>query len=168
MGKTVGKGSAAAMDHGKPDRVLLLYEQLRAGKAVNKAEAAGEYGVTERSIQRDIGALRVFFSEQAAQRGVSAEIVYDRGRKGLVLEGVRDPIMTNSKILLESRAFRKEDMASLLDRLPTAEAVSREERGAVVEAEIYGKGILACDSIGSIQCRPPTPQMREPPSPITG
>lgn len=111
------------MDNGKLDRVLLLYEQLRAGRAVNKAEAAGEYGVTERSIQRDIDALRAFFSEQAAQRGVTAEIVYDRARKGFVLEGAQDPIMTNSeilavsKILLESRAFRREDMAALLDKL---------------------------------------------------
>lgn len=111
------------MDNGKLDRVLLLFEQLRSGKAVNKAEAAGEYGVTERSIQRDIDALRAFFSEQAAQRGVQMEIVYDRGQKGFVLEGARDPLMTNSeilavsKILLESRAFRREDMNALLDKL---------------------------------------------------
>lgn len=111
------------MDNGKLDRVLLLYEQLRSGKAVNKTEAAGEYGVTERSIQRDVDALRAFFSEQTARRGISAGIVYDRARKGFVLEGARDPVMTNSeilavsKILLESRAFRKEDMGALLDKL---------------------------------------------------
>lgn len=111
------------MDNGKLDRVLLLYEQLRAGKTVNKTEAAGEYGVTERSIQRDIDTLRAFFSEQAARRGVTAEIVYDRARKGFILQGAQDPIMTNSeilavsKILLESRAFQKEDMGALLDKL---------------------------------------------------
>lgn len=125
MEKIVEKDGAAAMDNGKLDRVLLLYERLRAGKVVNKAEAAGECGVTERSIQRDIDALRAFFSEQAAQRGVAAEIMYDRARKGFVLEGARDPIMTNSeilavsKILLESRAFRREDMGALLDKLIT-------------------------------------------------
>ena len=125
MEKIVEKDGAAAMDNGKLDRVLLLYERLRAGKVVNKAEAAGECGVTERSIQRDIDALRAFFSEQAAQRGVAAEIMYDRARKGFVLEGARDPIMTNSeilavsKILLESRAFRREDMGALLDKLTT-------------------------------------------------
>ena len=138
MEKIFGKGRLAAMDNGKLDRVLLLYEQLRAGKAVNKAEAAGEYGVTERSIQRDIDALRAFFSEQAAHRGVSAEIVYDRARKGFVLEGAQDPVMTNSeilavsKILLESRAFRKEDMASLLDKL-IAGCVPRENMKLVSE-----------------------------------
>lgn len=111
------------MDNGKLDRVLLLYEQLRAGKTVNKTEAAGEYGVTERSIQRDIDTLRAFFSEQAARRGVTAEIVYDRARKGFILQGAQDPIMTNSeilavsKILLESRAFRKENMTVSTPRL---------------------------------------------------
>lgn len=111
------------MDGGKLDRILLMYERLRSGKAVNKAEVAGEFGVTERSIQRDIDALRAFFSEQTARKGVTAEIVYDRGKKGFVLKGAQDPIMNNSeilavsKILLESRAFRKEDMAFLLDKL---------------------------------------------------
>lgn len=110
-------------DNTKIDRLLMIYEQLRSGKVVNKASVAAEYGVTERSIQRDIDTLRIFFSEQAARCGVFAEIVYDRSRKGFVLDGVHDPIMSNgeilavSKILLESRAFTKERMSLLLDKL---------------------------------------------------
>lgn len=46
-----------AADSAKIDRVLMIYEQLRSGKAVNKAAAAAEYGVTDRSIQRDIDTL---------------------------------------------------------------------------------------------------------------
>lgn len=112
-----------AADNTKIDRVLMIYEQLRSGKAVNKVAAAAEYGVTERSIQRDIDTLRTFFSELAARQGSSAEIVYDRARKGFILGGVHDPVMSNgeilavSKILLESRAFTKEEMSLLLDKL---------------------------------------------------
>lgn len=112
-----------AADSAKIDRVLMIYEQLRSGKAVNKAAAAAEYGVTDRSIQRDIDTLRAFFSEQTARQGEATEIVYDRARKGFVLGGAHDPIMSNgeilavSKILLESRAFTKERMSKLLDKL---------------------------------------------------
>lgn len=110
-------------DNTKIDRLLMIYGQLRSGKVVNKASIAAEYGVTERSVQRDIDTLRMFFSEQAARCGVPAEIVYDRTRKGFVLDGAHDPIMSNgeilavSKILLESRAFTKEEMSLLLDKL---------------------------------------------------
>lgn len=112
-----------AADNTKIDRVLMIYEQLRAGRAVNKVTAAAEFGVTERSIQRDIDTLRAFFSEQTARQGGSAEIVYDRAKKGFVLDGVHDPVMSNaeilavSKILLESRAFSGEEMSLLLDKL---------------------------------------------------
>ena len=112
-----------AADNTKIDRVLMIYEQLRSGKVVNKAAVAAEYGVTERSIQRDIDTLRAFFSEQAARQGGSTEIVYDRARKGFVLDGVRNSVMSNgeilavSKILLESRAFTKDEMSLLLDKL---------------------------------------------------
>lgn len=126
------------VDSGKLDRALLLYERLRSGKTVNKAETAGEFGVTERSIQRDIDALRAFFAEQAAWKGVVAEILYDRAKKGFILKGAQDPAMSNSeilavsKILLESRAFRKEDMVSMLDKL-IAGCVPQENTKLVAE-----------------------------------
>lgn len=110
-------------DSSKIERILMIYEQLRSGKAVNKTEAAEHYGVGERSIQRDIDTLRAFLSEQTARKGIAMDIVYDRKRKGFVLQGVQSPIMTNSeilavsKILLESRAFSREEMSRILDKL---------------------------------------------------
>ena len=75
-----------------------------------------------RTIQRDIDDIRAWLSEHA-QGGDVREIIYDRKRRGFVLTGGQFPMMTNgeilgvSKILLESRAFPKQKMKELLDKL---------------------------------------------------
>lgn len=55
-------------DNTKIDRVPMSYEQLRSGRAVNKA--AAEFGVTERSIQRGIDTLRAFFRSRPPAKEV--------------------------------------------------------------------------------------------------
>lgn len=107
----------------KAGRVLELYQQLILGQTVQKSDAAVRYGVDERSIQRDIDDIRAFLDEQATVTGERITVAYDRQKKGFVLEGRQSPLMTNSeilavsKILLESRAFSKEDMSVILDKL---------------------------------------------------
>ncbi len=44
----------------KVSRVLALYSQLLAGQTIQKPAAAQQYGVNERSIQRDIEDIRAF------------------------------------------------------------------------------------------------------------
>ena len=44
----------------KVSRVLALYSQLLGGRTIQKAAAAQQYGVNERSIQRDIEDIRAF------------------------------------------------------------------------------------------------------------
>lgn len=43
--------------NGKIERVLGIYTKLLNGYIVNKAAEANEYGVNERSIQRDVDVL---------------------------------------------------------------------------------------------------------------
>ena len=103
-------------------RVLDLYRRLCEGHVINKQEEAQRFGVDERSIQRDIDDIRAFFSEML-QEGDTREIVYDRTKRGFVLNNYRSPLMTNgeilavSKILLESRALPKSEMIAVLDKL---------------------------------------------------
>ena len=103
-------------------RILDLYRRLCEGRVISKAEESARFGVDERSIQRDIDDIRAYFSE-LAKEGDEREIPYDRARKGFVLKNYQSPLMTNgeilavSKILLESRAFTKEDMSTVLDKL---------------------------------------------------
>ena len=107
----------------KNSRVLDLYQRLCAGRTIRKSEEALRFGVDERSIQRDIDDIRAFLEARAAEAGDTRTVVYDRKKKGFILQGGQSPLMTNSeilavsKILLESRAFCKEEMSSILDKL---------------------------------------------------
>lgn len=52
------------MDNGKIDRVLGLYLKFMQGLLVNKAEEALNYGVNERTIQRDKMILEITWKRQ--------------------------------------------------------------------------------------------------------
>lgn len=110
--------------HSKNARVLDIYERLCAGEIINKSEEALRFGVDQRSIQRDIDDIRAFLDERAvADAGDTRRVVYDRKKAGFLLSGCQSPLMTNSeilavsKILLESRAFTKKEMSTVLDKL---------------------------------------------------
>lgn len=108
---------------GKNERVLDIYTRLLNGETVNKFEAASRYGVNEKSIQRDIDDIRDFFSQKLLEDGQGKAVVYNRKTGGYYLETRNQMKLTNSeilaicKILLESRAFTKEDMDRILDKL---------------------------------------------------
>ena len=104
-------------------RVLQIYSKLCDGYVVNKAEEAARYGVNERSIQRDIDHIRNFLDEDSERTGVINSIVYDRIAKGYRLETLyqmrlqNNEILALCKILLDSRAFTKDEMVEMLDKL---------------------------------------------------
>lgn len=114
------------MDDGKgnkAERVLGIYTKLMNGYVVNKAEEAKLYEVNERSIQRDIDDIRNFLDLDAARTGIINSIVYDRVEKGYRMEQIYNQKLTNGevlalcKILLDSRAFTKQDMVQMMDKL---------------------------------------------------
>lgn len=104
-------------------RILGIYTKLINGYQINKADEAKRYGVNERSIQRDIDDIRSYLSDEALENGFLNAIVYDREKRGYRLEQIYKMRLTNSeilavcKILLDSRAFTKKEMKSVLDRL---------------------------------------------------
>ena len=107
----------------KSKRVLDIYSRLQAGKIVKKNELAEKYGVSEKSIQRDIDTIRDFLSEQAVESGIDNGIIYDRAAGGYKLESLSYIHFTNEeafalcKILLDSRAFTKKTMTTMLNKL---------------------------------------------------
>ena len=110
--------------YSKTSRTLDLYDRLCQGLTIRKQEIAQHYGVDERSIQRDIDELRSYLENRCVENpGEQRKILYDRNKKGFILSGYQSPIMTNSeilsisKILLASRAFPKEEMTAILDKL---------------------------------------------------
>lgn len=107
----------------KVNRVLGIYTKLLNGAEINKAEEAQCYGVNERSIQRDIDDIRDFLDTQSVEKGEVNSVIYDRMKKGYCLETIYKVKLTNSeilalcKILLDSRAFTKEEMTGMLQRM---------------------------------------------------
>ena len=102
----------------KEDRILSLYVRLQKGDIIRKAEAARRFGVTEKSIQRDIDALRSFMLDEHTGQTV----IYDKRLSGYRLDAEtgklsNSEILAVCKILLESRSLPKADMDILLDKL---------------------------------------------------
>lgn len=108
----------------KNHRVLDLYVRLCEGKTIIKSVEAERYGVNDRSIQRDLDDIRAYLENRRAESGTEQRsITYSRSKKGFVMEGSEAALMTNSeilaitKILLESRAFTRNEIFPLLDKL---------------------------------------------------
>lgn len=107
----------------KIERVLGIYTKLKNGYLVSKSEEALNYGVNERSIQRDIDDIRNYLEVDGEKVGCINSVIYDRIGKGYRLEQIYKMKFSNSevlaicKILLDSRAFTKKEMTSMLDRL---------------------------------------------------
>lgn len=116
----------------KLDRVLHIYFRLTRGEVLRKRELARQFQVTERSVQRDLSALRCFLTEQ----NMGQDIVYDKSARGYRLENMSPTSLTNSeilavgKILLESRSMRKDEMLPILDKL-IARCVPEQNKKAV-------------------------------------
>ncbi|MFU0784596.1 helix-turn-helix transcriptional regulator [Clostridium sp.] len=107
----------------KIERVLGIYTKLMNESLVNKAEEAINYGVNERSIQRDIDDIRSFLERDYENTGCINSVIYDRINKGYRLEQIHKLKLENSevlaicKILLESRAFTKQEMTNIINKL---------------------------------------------------
>lgn len=118
----------------KTDRILKIYSQLVNGDILRKKELVQRFHVTERSIQRDMEALRCFFAEE----GLQQDIIYDRAARGYRLESPSRALLNNSeilavcKILLESRSMRKDEMLPILDKL-IACCVPEKSKKAITE-----------------------------------
>lgn len=113
----------AVMDNRKIDRVLDLYTKLMDGAFVRKGQEAVNYGVDERTIQRDIDDIRYHLENSLVTTGVANSVIYDRDEKAYRLEKIYHVKLTNGevlaicKILLDSRSLRQSDMSDVLRKL---------------------------------------------------
>lgn len=107
----------------KHDRVLEIYSRLLSGEVVQRGKLAEEYGVTPRSIQRDIDTIKDFCANRTVSGGGSAEVKYDRAAGGYRLIDNKTVNLTNAelfsvaKILLESRSLCQEEMDRIIGEL---------------------------------------------------
>ena len=116
----------------KSARLLSIYARLLNGRVLKKALLAQEFGVTARSIQRDLESLRSFLSNEMLPQ----DVVYDRAAGGYRLTHAKPMGLSNSeilavcKILLESRSMRRDEMLPILDKLVSC-CVPEENKRAV-------------------------------------
>lgn len=106
----------------KISRILSLYEKLNNGVIVDKQFEANRFQVSPKSIQRDIEDIREFLAEYyLGDEGSYVE--YSPKKKGYIRNRMQkkglsnDEILAITKVLLESRAFPKDEMDMLLDKL---------------------------------------------------
>lgn len=103
-------------------RLLNIYELLNKGELISKAELAKRYCVTEKTIQRDIDDLRAYLADTHFTEG-EVSIRYDKSRFRYSLVRMEREWFTNEevlalcKILLESRAFSKDELDILIAKL---------------------------------------------------
>lgn len=124
--------------NGKIERVLGIYTKLLNGYIVNKAAEANEYGVNERSIQRDIDDIRNYLELEAVNSGCINNVIYDRLNKGYRLEEVQKRSLTDKeiieicKILLKSQDVDRQEMSKMVEKL-IASCVPKNNKKIIAE-----------------------------------
>ena len=95
---------------------------MNRGETVNKKEFADAFGISDKSVQRDIEDLRTYLAE-CYENGDDVTVEYSYTKNGYYLVKKDKEFLTNeeilgiSKILLESRAYNREELETLIDKL---------------------------------------------------
>ncbi len=112
-------------DESKSNRILCLYDELRAGKAIDKAAWAKAHNVCERSVRRDLDTIQQYLCDKSRSDADLEDMNLIR-RKGKGKYGIANlensflsegELLAICKILIESRAFSKDTLQSLVERL---------------------------------------------------
>ncbi len=110
----------------KAERVLSIYSRLRDGKTIYKSEESNVYGVSPRTIKRDIADIQNFLQNQISETGEVQEIKYDHASGGYRLETKVErelqpkELLAVGKVLLESRSLMKDEMFPIINKLTNA------------------------------------------------
>ena len=103
-------------------RMLDIFERLNKGEQLSKRDLANYYGVGEKTIQRDIDDIRSYLADKHGYEP-DVTVKYNRSQNYYYLARFEREWLSNQevlavcKILLESRAFIKEEMEQLLTKL---------------------------------------------------
>lgn len=123
-------------------RLLSIYERLNKGELLTKDKLAIEFGVSEKTIQRDIDDLRAYIAETHFSE-TEVLIKYDKSKGGYYLVRLEREWLTNEellalcKILLESRAFQKEELNGIIGKLMSQVVPNdRKTVGGIVKNEL--------------------------------
>lgn len=112
------------------ERLLTIFLRLQSGAHLSKLQLADEFGISEKTIQRDFSLLGHYLESQPI---VAAELAYDAKYHTHYLKEKslfnKKDILVISKILLENRSLNKDENKSLIDSLLAL--ISKEEQKEV-------------------------------------
>lgn len=138
----------------KNDRMLEIFMRALRGEAISLNSLADEYGVSTKSISRDISGIKNFLAEHR-ELMQNAELTYSRKNKSYTL--TNDEFLKNKelfaivKILLGSRALSKDEILTLISKLKKFTTVSdRETLENLIRKEIYHYHEVKSDCAGVI------------------
>lgn len=103
-------------------RLLNIFERLNRGETIEKATLADSFGVTQKTIQRDISDIRTYLADTRID-DPEVDVKYDKAKNVYYLANSSRDSLTNMevlsliKVLLESRAFCKDEITTLIDKL---------------------------------------------------
>ena len=119
----------------KVNRILTIHSELLKNNIINKKDMAELFQVNQKTIQRDIDDMRAYFYNNK-QSEAFKEIIYIRSKKGYRLKNngnilTKEATLAIIKILLESRAFSREELELLTEAVLSQ--VSTEQRNHIKE-----------------------------------
>ena len=128
----------------KAERILTIYTKLKQRKIIYKDALIEKYGVSARTVQRDITDIQEFLQSQFMEEGNIQEIVFDKRAGGYRLQIKQTnelngkAVLAACKILLESRALAKTEMLPILYSLT---ALCDTDSGAADVKDMLGNEI---------------------------
>ena len=129
------------MENEISDRTLEVFYRLLRGEAVSNKAVAEKYGISSRTVSRDIGRIQNFLSDN---RGLmqNAEVIYSHKEKAYVLKS--DEFLKNqelfalAKIVLGSRSLNKEELLTILSKLKKfTTPEDRQSLENIIRKEVY-------------------------------
>jgi predicted DNA-binding transcriptional regulator YafY len=99
-----------------------MYEMLSKGGSIEKSKLMEKFGVSEKTIRRDIDDLRTYLVD-SHQIDTNASVIYNKAKNVYELVRFDREWLTNeetlalSKILLESRALVKDELEAVIEKL---------------------------------------------------
>lgn len=125
----------------KKNRLLEIFFRAMRGESISVKRMADEYGVSGKSISRDLAEIKNFLCESRELTG-STELIYSPGSKSYYLELdnflVSKELIAVIKVLIGSRAFRKMELLELIAKLKGfTSAHDRAMLEKIIQKEMY-------------------------------
>lgn len=149
MGNNTGNNTDSNYREYKSERVLDLFFRALKGEALSAKVLSDEYGISTRSVTRDINDLKCFLAERRDILG-NAELIYSSANHSYILH--MDNLLSNkellsvAKILIGSKAFSREELLTIISKLKSHTSITDKQRlESLINNELFHYSEVGCD-----------------------